>query len=1392
MTLYFDYRVNIGPVGANTSFTTIDWHQQHALLAVALYNTEKGGSVYICDDLGEKLKDIEPAYHPTSEVVLLSWHPNRRTLVIAWQNGELRVWNGDSEYILVQLTKPSVIKMGKWSQQGSKFVTIDNFGEIGGWRLDARGQLISLFFVKPDSGNPICLEMRVAKSSLDIAGLAKKAVAGDEQALDMFSAWRPKTAGRRTAVQMDATAFYVGTDNGYIYHINESGFMREVASNLGLIQKLLHYEKEDCLLVIVEGLNMNYYSIDPNGNLQEVTKVKLSTSAAMTGCSVVWAGSGVLACAVGDMTVRIWEPSTGDSYSLIFSRSDAPQSSLREMITTLAFSKNKGLLCGCTNAGTVIIWKVNGKGYDAWTQVASTKLKQSIKHAMWGANQLAINSIGTVYVLKEHTLSAIYQKKILVIQTSATQMIVSTGDKNVELNTDLQVSGIALNDEIVAVWSGKMMAVYHHLASSISVMGSFSCECVAAGVWNNNLIVLTMTGKIEVLTLQGTVKQYVDTDGQPITLSLTSNFMTISTMTGTLQVWDLSRREAKPHSKVKDLIEAISDFGEVISAVCNSNGTKVALTIASSNLTPIPGIYVWCIEEDVISSHHFHPQNEPMRFVISMHWDSDEPRLLVCEAKRPVIPPSNRRITASTLSRQETMSPTTVLVSFLVTPEHGMLLKDVKPVDDEFVSLLGVDIPYFIVIKKSSQQKIVGSKILMKDFEGLEEADSQTKNAVINFSFSLSVGDVDQAFKSIRNIKSPAVWTSLAKMCVKGKRLDVAKVCLGRMGHTRGVTALKEAENEPEEEARVAALALQLGMVTEAEELYESCGRYDLLNKLYQRSDQWDKAVEIAQKYDRIHLRNTYHHYGKFLELSGDTPGAAHMYQKAETHRHEVPRMLLGDILALEKYIVDSKDPVLLKWWAQFKEMKGDKKTATKFYEDARDYTSLVRMMCHAGEMEKATQIAETTGDKAACYYLAGRYEEMGILPTAVHFYTRATAYTNAMRLCKEQGLEDQLWALSLSAGPREQAEAAKFLEAITPERAVLLYHKAGMFHKALDLAFRNNQFDAVELIATELTSDDDKELLVKCADYFIEQEHFEKAVHLLAIAKQYESAIKLSWDHNVLLNEELAEKLSPEEGHENRVILLETLADCALAQANYHLATKKYTQAGNKMKAMKALLKSGDTDKIIFFANITRQKEMYVMAANYLQSLDWRVKPELLKTIISFYTKGKAPHLLANFYVACAQVEVDDFRNYNKALGALNEASKSLSGPNADQYSNLKEMISRKTALVNKFLDATRQFERGENEAGMQTCRILLSSGESELVRKGDVYALMIENTVRNNDLVAAKTLVHELKLAQPNDTIDFYLTKDILARLGIEVEQTTNDEGQSDGDDNVIDETV
>ena len=202
----------------------------------------------------------------------------------------------------------------------------------------------------------------------------------------------------------------------------------------------------------------------------------------------------------------------------------------------------------------------------------------------------------------------------------------------------------------------------------------------------------------------------------------------------------------------------------------------------------------------------------------------------------------------------------------------------------------------------------------------------------------------------------------------------------------------------------------------------------------------------------------------------------------------------------------------------------------------------------------------------------------------------------------------------------------------------------------------------------------------------------------------QYQEALQLCLEQNLTITEEMAEKMTvpkdcKELSEEARRALLEQIASCCMRQGSYHLATKKYTQAGDRLKvsvvsscsrpagrvsqaglrgrprgpcslklpcpeatpvalggrsvrvlgraqpgslsvqAMRALLKSGDTEKIVFFAGVSRQKEIYIMAANYLQSLDWRKDPEVMKSIISFYTKGRALDLLAGFYDACAQV---------------------------------------------------------------------------------------------------------------------------------------------------------
>lgn len=65
---------------------------------------------------------------------------------------------------------------------------------------------------------------------------------------------------------------------------------------------------------------------------------------------------------------------------------------------------------------------------------------------------------------------------------------------------------------------------------------------------------------------------------------------------------------------------------------------------------------------------------------------------------------------------------------------------------------------------------------------------------------------------------------------------------------------------------------------------------------------------------------------------------------------------------------------------------------------------------------------------------------------------------------------------------------------------------------------------------------------------------------------------------------------------------ILISIAELCLHQGAYATAAKKLTQAGDTLRAMRALIKSGDTEKIRFFANTARKKEIYILAANYLQ----------------------------------------------------------------------------------------------------------------------------------------------------------------------------------------------
>lgn len=146
-----------------------------------------------------------------------------------------------------------------------------------------------------------------------------------------------------------------------------------------------------------------------------------------------------------------------------------------------------------------------------------------------------------------------------------------------------------------------------------------------------------------------------------------------------------------------------------------------------------------------------------------------------------------------------------------VTSEKGVVVQDIRGVNNPTSRLLSVESPKIMILTTENSKTKV-ERLLMRDFEDLEDCDAKTKAAILDFCCHLSLANMDEAFKSIKSIQNEAVWKSLAKMCVTTKQLEMAMLCLGHMKKPRSTRALREAMQDESLnlDARAGILAVEL------------------------------------------------------------------------------------------------------------------------------------------------------------------------------------------------------------------------------------------------------------------------------------------------------------------------------------------------------------------------------------------------------------------------------------------------------------------------------------------------------------------------------------------------------------------------------------------------------
>lgn len=177
------------------------------------------------------------------------------------------------------------------------------------------------FFQTPP-GNPFPFQLSglsfchspKGEDSLNITGLARAAVSGDEKALDLLSSCRvPPNAGAPENLNA-----YAGSANGVIYYLNENGSCTEVLQADGAVKTLLMWN--DVLIVITEHMVIGQFQSERDGAVRELSRVKLSTR--LKENHVSWVGAGQLAISSGEMNIRLWDLKNDDNYVLSYEARD--------------------------------------------------------------------------------------------------------------------------------------------------------------------------------------------------------------------------------------------------------------------------------------------------------------------------------------------------------------------------------------------------------------------------------------------------------------------------------------------------------------------------------------------------------------------------------------------------------------------------------------------------------------------------------------------------------------------------------------------------------------------------------------------------------------------------------------------------------------------------------------------------------------------------------------------------------------------------------------------------------------------------------------------------------------------------------------------------------------
>ncbi|XP_063534023.1 intraflagellar transport protein 140 homolog isoform X2 [Cydia strobilella] len=458
MTLYIDSKLNF--TDSNVVSTLGSWHPSLPLLALGSYNQEKGGFVTIFQENGLALEGCEWPILLSNQVTAMAWHPTRKLLVVGWDGGELYIW---LEYSWARLEAPhnAALTTVAFSLGGGRLLAADAAGSLSGWQSASGAPLTSFHHQLGDVITHVTFCPVRPTGETSIRGLARAAVAGDENALDALAAWRPRTTARmREGSQPDNHACYAAQDNGAILYIDHAGSCSEVLNAPGNIIFMGMISNVYLLMAWENGgaLSLTRFITSDDGNITTDTHVRM---AARNGQAIVLTGNYCVAVITGDNLIRVWDSENGDNDVLPNENDEVVAG---DIFTSISYCNLSDTLCCGTSQGNLYFWRRDHRNH--WKLISSTSIKGTVKEVSWGSEGLMnpllhVNCITSVFILREQPVCWGYTPNIWMVQKSAYEIAITNKmELTSSIKTQITVRAFAFKDQYVALGDGKEVQLY--------------------------------------------------------------------------------------------------------------------------------------------------------------------------------------------------------------------------------------------------------------------------------------------------------------------------------------------------------------------------------------------------------------------------------------------------------------------------------------------------------------------------------------------------------------------------------------------------------------------------------------------------------------------------------------------------------------------------------------------------------------------------------------------------------------------------------------------------------------------------------------------------------------------------------------------------------------------